>query len=126
MFNDEATFEINFGSDEALEEELLDDSCSPSELRVVETSSIPFSPIYILQVATPQTIDLPSYELWPSCGYTGYDVTYSVREGSSLPAWATFIENENTVVIDTEESKEDLEGIEEAFKFEVRFQTTLT
>ena len=66
-FNEDATFEINFGSYVAL----VDDSCRPSELRVVETSSIPFSPIYILQVASPQTIVLSRYEPWPSCGFTG-------------------------------------------------------
>ena len=49
-------------------------------------------------------------------------MTYSVREGSSLPAWATFIDNAITVSVDTEGSKENLGGTQKSFKFEAHFQ----
>ena len=101
-------------------QQLEETSCTVAELRVEESSSSIFSPIYIYGIPVVETISLPSYEPSPSCGFTGQDVTYRLAEGYAIPAWLIFDESERTVTVDTA-SHENLAGKETAFKFQASF-----
>ena len=88
---------------------------------LVQLDGITLLPIYFLDPTGSATIEIPTYEPWPKCGFSMKDVTYSMVEGSGIPDWVTFDDDKRTVSIRKEPSDKQLLGTSITLQFIVNF-----